>query len=113
MGTPPPPPRSPTAHLRTLLLAGSLTLPAQESAWLKRKLEDNAYVFGEHLDAPSRYIAAKAPRVLPTSGPRGAVNGRAVLRADAIDSSLRDGGSYSHQWDKSAGCKWNPVYCKI
>ena len=38
-----------------------------ESKWLKRKLAENAYVFGEHLDASSRYIASKAPRVLPTS----------------------------------------------
>lgn len=41
---------------------------AQESKWLKRKLAENAYTFSEHLDASSRYIAAKAPKVLPTSG---------------------------------------------
>ena len=40
----------------------------QESKWLKRKLAENAYTFSEHLDASSRYIAAKAPKVLPTSG---------------------------------------------
>jgi hypothetical protein len=36
-----------------------------------------------------------------------------VPEQDAIDQSLRDGGSWSHSYDKSAGCKWNSVYCKI
>ena len=134
----------------------------QESKWLKDKLAENAYVFGEHLDASSRYIASKAPRVtLPTAyssnsssavqtavcrhvrvresvlspsrysvyfpfGTRQLVRcyfyrHRCILPSallfaclqDAIDQSLSNGGSYSHQWDKSAGCQWNPVYCKI
>ena len=51
---------------------------ALESKWLKRKLEENAYVFGEHLDASARYIASKAPRVLPTSN---------VLKPGAVSSA--------------------------
>ena len=51
---------------------------ALESKWLKRKLEENAYVFGEHLDASARYIASKAPRVLPSSS---------VLRPGAVSSA--------------------------
>jgi len=48
----------------------------QESKWLKAKLAENSYVFGEHLDASSRYIAAKAPRVMPTQ-----VTGQALKTA--------------------------------
>lgn len=54
----------------------------QESKWLKSKLAENAYVFGEHLDASSRYIAAKAPRVMPT-----AVTGQALKTAVCVPTS--------------------------
>jgi len=59
---------------------GAPPLPLQESKWLKKKLAENAYTFSEHLDASSRYIAAKAPKVMPTSG---------VARGSATLSAVR------------------------
>jgi len=87
-----------------------MTFQKLEGAWLARKLHDNQEAYG-----PNLLHAFQASREHNIVLPKAAVNAASPSgneQASGMDS-LRAGGSWSHRWDRSAGCAWNSHLCKI
>eukprot|EP00285_Hemiselmis_virescens_P017272 CAMPEP_0173390386 /NCGR_PEP_ID=MMETSP1356-20130122/14689_1 /TAXON_ID=77927 ORGANISM="Hemiselmis virescens, Strain PCC157" /NCGR_SAMPLE_ID=MMETSP1356 /ASSEMBLY_ACC=CAM_ASM_000847 /LENGTH=96 /DNA_ID=CAMNT_0014347759 /DNA_START=32 /DNA_END=322 /DNA_ORIENTATION=- len=89
-----------------------------EDAWLKAKLADNSASFGGLMAAVSASHAP--PLVLPSKLLKKGAKGTSVLSISGsaaagagIGADLNDGGSWNHQWDRSAACSWNSAECKI
>mmetsp|Transcript_16499 Transcript_16499/g.41731 ORF Transcript_16499/g.41731 Transcript_16499/m.41731 type:complete len:92 (-) Transcript_16499:168-443(-) len=85
-----------------------------EDAWLKAKLADNKASFGGLMAAVSANNAA--PVVLPSKllkKGKKASSALSVSSSSSIGADLDDGGSWKHQWDRSAACSWNSALCKI